>query len=111
LSGIPELSQNDFYDFAPGNGDVFLLSGQGKPHTQPTYYISRFKTDGTYVSSVKLDTEFRPDFEPKQIAAFPSGDLLIAGIAKGHEVPFVPFTAIFGADGEFKRQVAFENDV
>jgi hypothetical protein len=111
LSQIPEFSENDFYDFAPGNGDVLVLNGQGKPHIQTTYYISRFKTDGTYVSSVKLDTGFRPDFEPRHIAAFPSGDLLIAGISKGHEVPFVPFTAIFGSDGQFQRQVLFEGDV
>src|SRR5260370_13091439 len=111
LSQIPEFSENDFYDFAPGNGDVLVLNGKGKPHIQTTYYVSRFKTDGTYVSSVKLDTGFRPDFEPLHIAAFPSGDLLIAGISKGHEVPFVPFTPIFGADGHFQRQVLFEGDV
>src|SRR5712692_5849690 len=105
LSQIPEFSENDFYDFAPENGDVLVLSGQGKPHTQTTYYISRFKTDGTYVSSVKVNTGFRPDFEPRHIAAFPSGNLLIAGMAKGHEVPFVPFTAIFGADGEFQQHI------
>jgi hypothetical protein len=74
LSGIPELSKNDFYDFAPGNGDVFLLSGQGKPHTQPTYYISRFKTDGTYVSSV-CSIRLQAGFRTQAIPAFPSGDL------------------------------------
>src|SRR5580693_8910129 len=49
VSAIPEVSGSDFYDFAPGNGDVFVLSGQGKPHSQTTYHISRFKADGTYV--------------------------------------------------------------
>jgi hypothetical protein len=111
VSAIPEVSGSDFYDFAPGNGDVFVLSGQGKPHSQTTYHISRFKADGTYVSSVKADTAFRPDFEPRQIAAFPSGGLLIAGITKGHEMPFVPFAAIFGEDGGFQRQIIFAGDV
>lgn len=94
LSEIPEFSENDLYDSAPGNSDVLVLSGHGRPQVQTTYYMSRFKADGTYVSSVKVDTGFRPDFEPLHIAEFLSGDLLIGGIAKGHDVPFVPFTAV-----------------
>jgi hypothetical protein len=111
LSEIPEFSENDLYDFATGNGEVLVLSGHGKPQVETKYYVSRFKADGTYVSSVKVDIGFRPDFEPLHIAEFLSGDLLIAGTAKGHDVPFVPFTGIFGADGEFRRQVVLEDDV
>lgn len=111
LNEVHELWENHLDDFAPGDGEVFVLSKRGKRHAPTTYYISRFKIDGTYVSSAKLDTDFRPDFEPKQIAAFPSGELLIAGMAKGHDVPFVPFTAIFGANGEFQREVGLKSDV
>lgn len=111
LSAIPEASGSGFYDFAPGNGEVFVLSGQGKPHSQTTYYISRFKADGTYVSSVKADTASWPDFEPRQIAAFPSGGFLLAGITKGHEISFAPFTAVFGEDGGFQREIIFPDDV
>jgi len=45
------------------------------------------------------------------IAVFGTGDLLVAGIAKGHDVPFVPLTAIFGSDGEFRRQIILSGDV
>jgi hypothetical protein len=112
LSEIPEFSQNVFYDFAPANGEVFVLSGKGKPHspTMTNYYLSRFKMDGTYISSAVLDIGFRPEFEPRGIAAFPSGNLLIAGMAKGHDVPFVPFTAIFRGTGQFLRQVILKDD-
>jgi hypothetical protein len=111
LSAVPEFSENDLYDFAPANGEVFILSGKGKPHVPTTFYVSRFKADGTYVSSVALDIGFRPDFEPREIAAFPSGSLLVAGMTKGHDVPFVPFTAIFTDQGEFLRQVVLEKDI
>lgn len=111
LSEIPEFSQNDFYDFAPANGEVFVLSGKGKPHRPTIYYVSRFKIDGTYISSAVVDIGFRPDFEPRGLAAFPSGNLLIAGLAKGHDVPFVPFTAIFTETGQFLHQVILKDDV
>ena len=114
LRAIPEFTENTLYDFAPGNGDVLVLSAKGKPHTQTVWYVSRFKTDGTYVSSVKVNTGFKPDFEPLHIAAFLSGDLLVAGITKGRkgdEVASVPFAGIFGADGEFQRQLVFQHDV
>ena len=111
LSAVPEFSQNDFYDFAPGNGYVFVLSGQGRPHVPASYYISRFKSDGTYISSVKIDTGFRPDFEPRHIAAFSSGDFLLAGMVKGHDTPVLPFTAIFTSGGEFRREVVMKDDV
>jgi len=111
LSAIPELSESGLYDFAPATGEVWLLSGKGKPYAPTTYQVSRFKSDGTYISSATLDLGFRPDFEPKEIAAFPSGNLLVAGIVKGHDVPFAPFTAIFGDDGQFRRQVTLEKDV
>lgn len=67
LSKIPEFSENAFYDFAPANGEVFVLSGKGKPHTPTIYYISRFKADGTYISSAVVDIGFRPDFEPRDL--------------------------------------------
>lgn len=113
LSEIPEFAQNDFYDFAPANGEVFVLSGKGKPHspTMTSYYVSRFKIDGTYISSAVVDIGVRPDFEPRALAAFPSGNLLISGMAKGHDVPFVPFTAIFTETGQFLHQVILKDDV
>jgi hypothetical protein len=113
LSEIPEFSENDFYDFAPASGNVFLLSGKEKPHfpTVTNYYISRFKIDGTYISSALLDIGFRPDFEPRGLAAFPTGNLLISGVAKGHDVPFVPLTAIFTEAGQFLHQVVLKDDV
>lgn len=111
LSEIPEFSANDLYDFAPASGQVLVLSGRAKPQGPTTYHVSRFKSDGTYVSTAILDIGFRPDFEPRSIAAFPSGNVLIAGMAKGHEVPFVPFTAIFTEEGQFVREVVFKDDV
>jgi hypothetical protein len=111
LSQIPDFSESDLYDFAPTNGEVIILSGKGRPHIPTTYYVSRFRTDGTYISSAKVDLGFRPDFEPRQIAAFASGDLLIAGMTIGHDVPYVPFVGIFKDNGQFLREVTLKDDV
>jgi hypothetical protein len=111
LSEIPDFSENDLYDFAPASGQVFLLSGKGRPDGPTTYYVSRFKADGAYISSTVIDIGFRPDFEPREIAAFPSGNLLIAGMVKGHDVPFIPFAAIFTDAGQFVRQVDLKGDL
>lgn len=111
LRQIPDFSESDLYDFAPMNGEVIVLSGKGRPHIPTTYYISRFRTDGTYMSSDKVDLGFRPDFEPRQIAAFASGNLLMAGMTIGHDVPYVPFVGIFKDNGQFLREVSLKDDV
>jgi hypothetical protein len=111
LSAIPDFSENDLYDFSPANGQVLVLSGKGKPHNPTTYYISRFKIDGTYISSAIVDIGARPDFEPREIAAFSSGNLVLGGIAKGHDVPYVPFMGIFSEDGQLRREVSLKGDV
>jgi hypothetical protein len=113
LSKSTEFTGSSFYDFAPADSGVLVLSGVANPHqpTTSTYYVSRFKTDGSYISSKKLDTGFRPDFEPRHIAAFSSGHLLLSGIAIGHDVPFAPFIAIFSENGQFLREVSLRDNV
>lgn len=115
LSKVPDFPAAGFVDFAPADNDVFLLAGKQEGpdrYAPPIYYLVQFKEDGSYESSVKLDTSFRPDFEPRQIAAFHGAqEFLVAGFSKGHTTPIAPFAAIFGADGQLQRELIFEKDL
>lgn len=115
LSRLPDFPAGSFVDFAPADDAVFLLAGKQEGpdrYALPTYYVARFKKDGSYESSVKLDTSFSPDFEPRQIAAFRGAqEFLVAGFSRGHTTPIAPFSAIFGADGQLQKELTFEKDI
>jgi len=112
LNRVPEFSDAGIYDFAPGDdGEMFFLTGHGAPHIPTTYYVAHFRRDGAYDSSLRLDTTFRRDFEPMQLAAFSTGEFFVAGFAKGHSNALEPFTAMFTAGGQFQRELVLPGDV
>lgn len=94
----PDMPIDVFQDYTIGpDGEVFMLV---YPH-EITRYIFVYKSDGSYHSSIKLDTGF--PWVPTAFAIFPSGGFLIAGLEyarsdKG-KLTQVPFTGVFSADG------------
>jgi len=64
LSEIPEFSQDDFYDFAPANGEVFVLSGKGNPIVRLSTTLAVLRSTGdTYPrrwSTLGLDQTSNP---------------------------------------------------
>lgn len=105
----PDMPIDVFQDYTIGpDGEVFMLV---YPH-EITRYIFVYKSDGSYHSSIKLDTGF--PWVPTAFAIFPSGGFLIAGLEyarsdKG-KLTQVPFTGVFSADGRLLKQLNLEDD-
>jgi len=105
----PEKPIDLFQDYTISpDGEVFMLVF---PH-EIDRYIFAYKPDGSFHSSVKLDTGF--PWIPTAIAAFPSGGFLIGGLeyAKSDKgkLTQVPFTGIFSADGRLLKELKLEDD-
>ena len=64
-----------------------------------------FKNDGTLRSGIKLQPGF--SWTPTQVAAFSSGDVLVAGM---RDDTHVPFTGIFDSTGTLRKQVILADD-
>lgn len=107
--------------FATGRGGEFLLiasktpaegtneqrSGDqvsaGKEHSAEVY-VASFDRGGNFISNAKLDVPV----EPKAIAAFDSGELLVSGAVRSFNQPSEgqePFTGIFARDGFLLKKV------
>lgn len=75
-----------------------------------TRYLFMYKPDGSLKSIVKL----RPGFAwmPSAVAVFPSGHLLISGLAYDRDVHATmrPFTGIFAPDGAVLKELYLEDD-
>ena len=75
----------------------------GKGHSAEVY-VASFDRGGNFISNAKLDVPV----EPKAIAAFDSGELLISGAVSSfnqHSESQEPFTGIFARDGFLLRKV------
>jgi hypothetical protein len=81
------------------------------PSKSEDSYVVTFKSDGTYKSKAKLQPGF--NFRPFQLATFPSGQWLVAGL-RNDENPTVhvkwPFTGIFSEDGTLLKEVMLSDD-
>jgi len=107
--------------FTTGRGGEFLLiasktpsegtneqqSGDqgsaGKGHSAEVY-VASFDRGGNFTSNAKLDVPV----EPKAIAAFDSGELLVSGAVRSynqHSESQEPFTGIFARDGFLLKKV------
>jgi hypothetical protein len=75
----------------------------------PDIYIVRYSADGHYESEVKLDFA---NFFPYQLAVFPSGELLLSGIASKRRSISVDstFTAIYDKSGHLIKRLKLEGD-
>jgi len=95
------------YDFTAGsNGEVLFLVAR-----QPNRYeIVRLDRDAKLHSSFVLTNTL----DPRQVAAFPSGDLLVSGLAlsetEGHPTGEA-LTAIYNRAGRLVREVSLPRDI
>jgi hypothetical protein len=106
LDNVPDMQGGGIDDFTPATGgEVFLIavkSGQK--------YLVTFDGDGKYVSKTVFDSEV----DPKQIAAFESGDLFVAGTvgragSNGKRVR-TAFAGVFNQDGKLLREVTINEN-
>jgi len=81
------------------------------PQDDPHRYVLVFDRDGSCHSKIKLDASLR--FIPYQIATYPSGTMLIAGV---RSIPgkdpdtMVPYTALFSSSGDLLKAVDLQSD-
>jgi len=89
------------------NGYVYQHVGSwNKPH----YLVYVYGPEGSFKSCVKLQESF--PWTPAQVAAFPSGNLLVTGLEydRDRKAAKWPFTGIFSPDGTLLKEVKFEDD-
>jgi len=88
----------------------FTDSITGKQHSEwvrrgePRDYIAQFSTDGSYKSAVKVDV---PRFTAYQIAAFDSGNFLVAGV----DDQKVPRIALLNPSGQIVKYIELPKDI
>lgn len=81
------------------------------PQDEPHRYVLVFDRDGSCRSKIKLDVSLR--FIPYQIATYPSGTMLIAGVRSlpGKEPDaMAPYTALFSSSGDLLKTIDLESD-
>jgi hypothetical protein len=81
------------------------------PSDDPYRSVIVFNADGTCHSKVKLETPF--SFIPYQIAVYPSGTMLIAGLRSSggrDSKTMLPYTALFSASGSVLKAIELEDD-
>ncbi len=89
------------------SGDVYqYVNSWDKPH----HLVYVYKSDGSFKSYVKLQESF--PWTPAQVAAFPSGNLLVTGLEydQDRKAAKWPFTGIFSSDGTLLKEVKLEDD-
>jgi hypothetical protein len=75
------------------------------------WYVITYKSNGTYKAKTRLQLGFR--FRPFQLAAFPSGELLVSGVRYDDDPNVhvkLPFTAIVSVHGTLLKQVLLKDD-
>jgi hypothetical protein len=102
---------SDWGPFAVGDrGEVYLaaIRTKGEDEAFVAAVVATFDPDGKFVSAPRLEYPI----EPRAIAAFGSGDLLIAGwdrseSSRGRELPF---TGIFNRRGQLMARLRLPDD-
>ncbi len=114
MESVPDVGGAGILDFAPGpRGEVYLLASKRVESSGlEEIYLITFDNDGKFRSKHQLDLSLRP----KQIAAFSSGDFLIAGREipedkTTHPLNAKPFVGIFNGRGQFLRRLQLRADV
>jgi hypothetical protein len=95
--------------FSVGKDDyVYELVGSWEDKRN---HVLIYKPDGSLKTDIKLQTGF--PWIPAQVAAFPSGNLLVTGLEYDHDRKNpvkLPFTGVFGPDGSLLKEVKLEDD-
>lgn len=106
IRSAPEFEKGATYDWAVGSsGDVFLLGAK----TIGERHIVKFSRDGEYESVFLLE----PYLEPRHIAAFPSGELLVSGSElspRDREPTGKLLLALYDRRGKFVREISLPRD-
>ena len=95
------------------DGSLFILvraQREERPtaSSSPTYFIEKFKEDGSFDSRVQLEGPSGEHFQPHNFAVFPDGRFIVLGMAGSVKSGnWRPFAGIFSADGTFAAQVEF----
>jgi hypothetical protein len=93
------------------------FTSKGKPRSEPQYFVERFNDDGTRDSITHIHTPPGvAHWFADLLAPFPDGGFLVAGTSTNtKERPgagsWGPFTAIYGSDGEFVRELTLPHDI
>lgn len=98
----------DFFTIGP-RGDIYQIASPSKTMQRA---ILNYASDGTYKSSIKLDTPpGAEDWDPYQVGVFSSGDLLISGLIDDatNKISY-PFTGVFSSSGQFRKEVSLSDD-
>ena len=96
-----KLKVAGYFSVAP-NGSIYQLA---YPQDTIDRAMLIYNKGGTLKSSVKLQPGFF--WTPTQVAAFSSGDVLIAGM---RDDAHVPFTGLFDSTGALRKQLVLEDD-
>ncbi len=105
IRSAPEFEKGATYDWAVGpTGDVFLLGAK----TIGERHIVKFNRDGEYESVFLLE----PYLEPRHIAAFASGELLVSGSALSPDGKRTGklLLALYDRRGKFVREISLPRD-
>lgn len=96
------------------DGSLFILvraqvEDQPTASGSPTYFVEKFKKDGSFDSRVQLDGPSGELFEPYNFAVFADGRFLILGTTRADAKTgnWRPFAGMFDSDGRFATKVEF----
>ncbi len=107
IRSAPEFEEGGTYDWVVSpEGEVFLLGAKSVEER----HIVKFSPDGEYDSAFLLE----PYLEPRHIAVFPSGELLISGgelSPRDREPTGKLLLALYDRRGKFLREISLPRDV
>lgn len=97
------------------NGDVYgLACGLGSNSERKghcAWLVTKYHHDGSVDSTARLRLPQGVNLQPSKFAAFPDGNLLVAGFSVSQKRGMRPFTAIFGPGGDFLTNLTLPQDV
>jgi hypothetical protein len=96
-------------------GGYFTIAPSGEVYEivmahEITRYVFEYQADGTLRSKLKLQTGFA--WIPSTLAVFPSGHLVISGLAydRNNKDVMQPFSGIFSPDGNLLKEIHLQDD-
>ncbi len=107
IRSVPGFEKGVARDFTVTvGGEIYLLAARRVGEQE----IVELQEDGKFASSFRIQS----NLDAQQVAAFPSGELLIAGAelaAEGGLPTGRPLLALYDGSGEFVREISLPRDV